>query len=195
MEIKFNNKEILLLQDTDFLLAKGVVLTKVKELLQETRNHLRLKVEGSSSVLPERLDVINGKISRGENYKNLPYLVLDYPALFKADDIFSYRTMFWWGNFFSATLHLQYRSLDYFRDSLIKNIDKFVKDKIYISIGQTPWEYHFGGTNYELITNEHLDHLKNCSFIKLSKKLKLNEWERLPAFSSKLLEFFLRNLQ
>ena len=32
--------------------------------------------------------------------------MLDYPALFKKDEIFALRTMFWWGNFMSITLLL-----------------------------------------------------------------------------------------
>ena len=46
------------------------------------------------------------KISKGENYKGLPWLVLDYPRYFNKEDIFAIRTLFWWGNFFSITLHI-----------------------------------------------------------------------------------------
>ena len=46
------------------------------------------------------------KIAKGENYLQLPYVLLDYPRCFDKENIFAIRTMFWWGNFFSITLHL-----------------------------------------------------------------------------------------
>jgi hypothetical protein len=52
------------------------------------------------------IQCLNGKISRGENYQLLPYIILDYPSYFSRNNIFAVRTMFWWGNFFSITLHL-----------------------------------------------------------------------------------------
>ncbi|MEI9808974.1 MAG: hypothetical protein WDO16_14545 [Bacteroidota bacterium] len=58
------------------------------------------------TVLPPEVIKISPKISKGENYKGLPYLVLDYPRYFEKDNHFAVRSMFWWGNFFSSTLHL-----------------------------------------------------------------------------------------
>jgi len=49
---------------------------------------------------------VSPKISRGENYLGLPYLVLDYPRLFRPDAVLAIRTFFWWGHFFSSTLQL-----------------------------------------------------------------------------------------
>ncbi len=36
--------------------------------------------------------------------------MLDYPRAFGRDSIFACRTFFWWGRFFSLTLHLAGRS-------------------------------------------------------------------------------------
>jgi len=47
------------------------------------------------------------RISKGENYKGLPWVVLDYPRCFGRDDVLAVRTLFWWGHYFSVTLHLK----------------------------------------------------------------------------------------
>ncbi len=91
------DKELLILQDTDFLLTKATVLEKINELLGQTREELKESVENSNFSFPDRTYLLNGKISKGENYKNLPFMVLDYPALFTTKTVFAYRTMFWWG--------------------------------------------------------------------------------------------------
>jgi len=67
-------------------------------------------------------------------------MVLDFPALFTTKTVFAYRTMFWWGNFFSASLHLERIALNYFRNSIIRNFGKLLKKDVYIGIGDTPWQ-------------------------------------------------------
>ena len=47
------------------------------------------------------------KISKGENYRGLPYVMLDYPRLFGREEVLAIRTFFWWGHGFSVTLHLK----------------------------------------------------------------------------------------
>lgn len=34
------------------------------------------------------------------------YLILDYPGMLSTENIFAVRTLFWWGNIFSVSLHL-----------------------------------------------------------------------------------------
>lgn len=47
------------------------------------------------------------KVSRGENYRGLPWVMLDFPRVFGRADVFAIRTMFWWGHGFNITLHLK----------------------------------------------------------------------------------------
>ena len=92
--MQLKEKEILIIQDTDFLLTKVTVLEKVNELLVQTREDLKGCVENSNFSFPDGIDLLNGKISRGEYYKNLPYMVLDYAALLTTKTVFAYRTLF-----------------------------------------------------------------------------------------------------
>ncbi len=188
-------KELLILQDTDFLLTKATVLEKINELLGQTRKELKESVENSNFSFPNGIDLLNGKISKGENYKNLPYMVLDYPALFTTKTVFAYRMMFWWGNFFSATLHLEGMELNYYRNSTINNFDNLLNKNIYIGIGETPWQYHYEDDNYILLNDSHRDFITNCKFLKLSKKIKLKKWNDVPKFSTNFFELVLSVLK
>jgi hypothetical protein len=188
-------KELLILHDTDFLLTKATVIEKISELLGQTREELKACVENSNFSFPDGIYLQNGKISKGENYKNLPYMVLDYPTLFTKKTVFAYRTMFWWGNFFSATVHLEGIALNYYRNSITLNLDKLLKKDVYIGVGETPWQYHYKEDNYILLNESHRDFITNCKFLKLSKKIELEKWNKLSEFSTNFFELVLSVLK
>ena len=187
----FTEKDLHILEDTDFLLAKSSILKKIYNLLEKTRTRLIKIVEESDFSFPEGTDIVMGKISRGENYKNLPYMVIDYPTLFTNENSFAFRTMFWWGNFFSSTLQLEGRSLNEYRKIIGNNIDKLLDKNIFIGVGETPWEYHYNEDNYLILTKDHIKIINNCNFLKLSKNISLSDWERLPAFASGFLKLMI----
>jgi len=187
----FTEKELRVLKDTDFLLTKSMVLEKIYKLLEETKEELIKSVTKTNFSFPEGTDIVNGKISRGENYKNLPYMVLDYPTLFTNESSFAFRTMFWWGNFFSSTLHLEGKALDEYRKIVMDNIDKLQNKDIFIGVGETPWQYHYGEDNYVPLSQDHSNYRNNGTFLKLSKKISLNEWEKLPLLASEFLNLML----
>ena len=187
----FTEKDLHILEDTDFLLAKSSILKKIYNLLEKTKTRLIKIVEESDFSFPEGTDIVMGKISRGENYKNLPYMVLDYPTLFTNENSFAFRTMFWWGNFFSSTLQLEGRSLNEYRKIIGNNIDKLLDKNIFIGVGETPWEYHYNEDNYLILKKDHIKIINNCNFLKLSKNISLSDWERLPAFASGFLKLMI----
>jgi hypothetical protein len=124
---------------------------------------------------------ISPKISKGENYEGLPYAILDYPRLSKNNDLFFCRTMFWWGNFFSSTLHV---SGDY-KKLVVRNSDQVFRSlanrHFYIGIGTDPWVHHFGKENYQALSEMRLDEFKSlidtAAHIKIAAKFPLDEWE------------------
>lgn len=186
--MQLSDKEFKVLSDTEFLLTKVDVLAKIELLLVEVRNGLEFASRQSGFTFPFNANKPTGKISRGENYRNLPYMVLDYPAYFQKDNIFAFRTMFWWGNFFSCTLHLQGTFLNKYRDQLGKNIELMKAKNTFISVGISPWQYHYGSDNYAQINNSHEEHVLTADFIKLSWRLDLERWKELPDFAKECLD-------
>lgn len=187
-------RELVIIQDQEFLLTKARASAKVYNMLSTTREELKRIVE-NSRLTPEQKSLFKtSKISRGENYLGLPYQVLDYPAFFSKKDTFAYRTMFWWGNFFSATLQLEGDFLDHFRKQIVLGLDELVNLELFICVGATPWEYHYGEDNYQLLAFDHRNHIESCTFLKLSRKQSLENWQQLPEFSSLFLSKLIRIL-
>lgn len=191
--IVFSVEELNLVQDEDLLRSKQVIIKKMYQLLADTETKLRPIILTKSNRLPEFTLAQSGKISKGENYRDLPYLVLDFPRQFTQEAIFAYRTMFWWGNFLSCTLHLQGRALDIFRSNLMRNLPHVDKD-VFFCIASNPWEYHYEKENYLLIHEIPIENLKKWiatkDFIKISRKLPLEQYDQLAEFSIKTFEMF-----
>jgi len=189
--MQLTDKELLILQDTDFLLTKVILLEKMTKLFEQTREELKQCVENSNFSFPDGTDLLSGKISRGENYKGLPYLVLDYPTLFSKNSTFAFRTMCWWGNFFSSTIHLEGIALINYKNSIINNLHMLLQKDIYICVADNPWQYHYNEDNYLPLSNAHNDFISNCEFLKLSKKIELKNWNDVPKFSADFFSLLL----
>ena len=180
--------ELEIIHDLQFLRTKASASAKIHDLLVATRHSLEATFSELSH--PEVIKRLykQGKISKGENYLGLPYQVLDYPAFFSKTDTFAFRTMFWWGNFFSATLHLSGISHQLYKQKFLDNLGQLSAQEIYLCTGSSPWQYHFGSDNYQLLTVRHQQHIESNSFLKLSKKIELNRWKDLPDFATGFLE-------
>ncbi len=171
--------ELELVTDPEVLLAKNRVIEKVFQMFGELSEDY--KSELGSFSLP--FDVSeNAKISRGENYEGLPYLMLDYPRQFSKTDIFALRTFFWWGNFFSLTLQLQGKYLLLFADKLQKAIDEGLLNEWYITLSKDQWQHHFDTSYYLPIKKERDYNLAALPFIKVATKIPLVKWEEANTF-------------
>ena len=191
-KITFSSTEMDAILHPDFFYTKYSALQKIMELFSETERNLREIIEQHQH-LGEHTNITSPKIFRGENYKKLPYMVLDYPRKFSPETVFAFRTMFWWGKEFSFTLHLQNKALDHFRNSIAKNISMLEGKRFYYSVYKTPWEYHFETENY-LPLDDMLkepgftDGLLTSPFIKLSRKISISEFEKVPQFAGETLK-------
>jgi hypothetical protein len=189
--MQLTERELSLIKDTDFLITKSKVLRKVTLLLEDTRNHIKQLIAESGFKFPPELNVESGKVSRGENYLLLPYQVLDFPSLFGRTDVFAFRTMFWWGHYFSCTIHLQGKYLDDLKGSIWENREQLIDKDIFICVGSSPWQYHYGADNYLPYSQAQENVLRDSGFLKLSKKVSLEDWDDLPVEASEFLNLML----
>lgn len=165
-------------------MVKAEAMAKIwAELDALTDSYLRILSQNNIDVSEANRPA---KISKGENYKGLPYLVLDYPTVFDKENILAFRTMFWWGNVFSITLHLQGVYKAKHQENILQNIYQSDKKGLYICNGETPWHYHYGQDNYlpvEDLNQAEISHLlMQKSFVKLSYKMPLSNYQNLAAF-------------
>jgi hypothetical protein len=174
---QFNN-----LKDRQFLLSKIEIGKKIEALFGKIEVSLHAIIP--EHTWPTGVLVRSGKLSKGENYRGLPYYMLDYPRKFEKDNVFAFRTMFWWGNHFSATLHVSGDHLQQNRSGLISSVDEMQASEAYICINDTPWEYHFNQENYlpaDRFTSQQLEMLfATKPFVKVSYRWELGAYLDLP---------------
>jgi hypothetical protein len=139
-----------------------------------------------ADTLPAQVVAIGPKISKGENYNGLPYVMLDYPRYFTKDTTLAIRTFFWWGNFFSINLQLSGEQLQRAAYSLKRNFIFLQQHNYSICIHPEPWHHHFEEDNYiplkNLTTTAFLDLLTNVPFIKIAKQINLQQWDAAGQF-------------
>ena len=195
-----NDDEIAMLSDTGFFIKKKAITEHVVRLLGELEGELDIMIQQHRSLLPEAVFNKRGKISKGENYLGLPYVILDYPALFEKQGVFAVRTLMWWGNSFSFTFHLSGHHLENYLDSLFKSLPG-MDDNMLICINANPWEHHHRSTNYIPVSefvktaDNTPEYFKNKDFLKLSKTIPLEQHSALVAEGKEFLNLILNSLK
>lgn len=172
--------EAKLVSDSAILYAKNNIIKKVQYLFSAVSDQY---VREASVKLPTGVTSVAPKISRGEQYLGLPYLMLDYPRNFSKENTFAIRSFFWWGHFFSIHLQLSGAYQQQFAPALIKAIGNGELNGWFIGIHENEWHHHFEEDNYQCISNGTIDvDLLTSPFIKLAKKIPLNEWDNVQTF-------------
>jgi len=189
-KIRLSPEEEALVATADWILTKNNVLQKIKQLLLVLQSNQQNLLQPLNS-LPGEVLKSSPKISRGENYKGLPWLVLDYPRYFNKEEVFAIRTLFWWGNFFSITLHLSGSYKAKYQTKIIGSFEALQKEKFSVCINEDQWEHHFETNNYipvhDLTGSQYNEIIVKRAFIKLAKKIPLEQWNDVE---KKLLDIF-----
>jgi hypothetical protein len=120
------------------------------------------------------------KITKGENYNSFPYVILDYPAVFEKENIFAIRTMFWWGNFISITLHISGKYKKHFEENIFTRIKE--EEDFFVCVAENEWYHHFKESNYKKVSeiNEaEMNFIQQKDFIKVALKYELHHWNMM----------------
>lgn len=186
-------EELAVLADQKTLLLKNSLSQKIISHLAEIERALHATIHEESYPFPEGTFLKAGKISKGEQYQQLPYFILDYPRLFTQKEIFAFRTMLWWGNHFSCTLHLAGEMLENNFSKISANI--LTEKDLYYCVNDQPWHYHYEPSNYlrvkDLTKAVMEKHFLNHHFVKISNKIPVTHWDEFKSFT---LESFARFL-
>jgi hypothetical protein len=180
---QLTNEEKALIDDAGLIYMKNSALQKVMELLGRLQEEMAQHPATSAFVFPEGCMENGGKISKGERYKDLPYSILDYPRFFSREAVFACRTMFWWGHYFSFTLHLAGEIKEKYVNVIANAWSLLATHEFQIYMQEDPWEHDFGNGNYKLVSamqaQEFAHHIYQLPFIKLAKPYKLALWEKI----------------
>lgn len=197
-KIQLSAEELSLVQNASWLLTKNTIIEKVYALFGEIAQEVRSKFTGLPAMVVEDVLVPAPKISKGENYKGLPWVVLDFPRLFNHHHTFAIRTMFWWGHFISVTLHLKGQYKEQFRQKLMANLPLLTAQQFYLCVSEDEWRYEFEVDNYVPLTQMNSSDAEKIllanDFCKLSAKISLPQWNQSKALILGLYETIVTTL-
>lgn len=175
-KITLSAQEHRLMMDPLVILTKNRVIEKVYELFGECS-----RICMPLFNIPAEVGGIQPKIARGEAYKGLPYVMLDYPRYFTSQDTLAVRTFFWWGHFISVTVHLKGQYINLYQQSILDHFEQLAAEGYVISKGDDEWDHDISGMGYlpiaELNVKVLEEQLKSKSFIKLSRSISLENWQ------------------
>ena len=171
-KIRLSNAEKELFCDAQVILTKNSIVQKTIALLEEVQKVL-IEENYEHSSTP--------KISKGENYLGLPYVILDYPRIARDKNLFFIRSMFWWGNFFSSTLQLSGEYKQQYAINLEKAYERLKEKNYFIGVNTDPWLHHFEEDNYKKICSlskeVYVTILEEMPQIKIAACWPLDDWD------------------
>lgn len=127
------------MMDASVILTKNTVLHKIRDMFMQ----LQSDMQDQSDLFGQEALHTPPKISRGENYLGLPYIILDYPRVFREGNIFAIRSMFWWGHYFSSTLHLGGLYKLQAQEKVALHYEALSREGYYISVHEDQWLHQF----------------------------------------------------
>ncbi|MDI3318211.1 hypothetical protein [Pinibacter soli] len=179
-KIMLSEDELQLVQNSGWILTKNAIIGKVYTMFGNVAELLHDHVNERQHSLPENCSTNNPKISKGEKYEDLPYVMLDYPRFFTKEEIVAVRNFFWWGNYFSTTLHVRGLHRHKVAASILEQFEYLAAKQFYLSTGGSEWDHNIDGSNYSLLNGYSKtalsDVLEKSNFIKLAVKFPLKEW-------------------
>jgi hypothetical protein len=164
--LQLSTEEMRLVMEPGWILTKNSIIKKVVGLFAGLSEDYRTILSSGPSP----------KISKGENYQGLPYVMLDYPRLFGREDVLAIRTFFWWGHSFSVTVHLKGTYRDRYLPVLQQRWAELAAAGFHVGISEDEWRHeHVPETYRPIVSAEELS--MSSSFIKLSAACGLDRWE------------------
>lgn len=189
-KVSLSSFEFDLVSDPKWLLAKNDIIEKIYERFGALASAYQEIL--AQPILPEAVTAISPKIARGEKYEGLPWVMLDYPRKFSDGAVFAVRTFFWWGHFFSITLHLSGSYMHAYLPRIQNAFEAGLLNDAFISCGADAWQHHFRSENMLPMSDALLKRTAEVGFLKIGFNTPIKAWDNADAF---LLDHFKRLLQ
>lgn len=189
-----SKKEIQLLRDESFFHTKRIITQKIFHQLSESANAIQASPSFKKISFPKGTDITSGKITKGENYLGLPFIILDFPKLFSPEKIFAFRTMVWWGNFVSCTLLISGDRVPLAQKNLLHHFTSLKKKEVFLCVSESRWHHHFEDDNFlslKRLTKKATENiLSKQEFLKVARKIPVSDINWLQKFSAESFEIF-----
>ena len=130
-----------MINTVDVFKHKPAILQKAENYLNDLKDAMVVELKDFDGIIPANADLTKSQLARGENHKGFPYRSLDIPQIFSNTEMFTYRVLFWWGNYLAYSLILKGNSIPVFLDRLVSARHKEMWDKTYLSTASSPWKW------------------------------------------------------
>lgn len=173
-------QEYELVQNTEVFFTKNSIINKCYELFGQVTENFNT-ISKVYTAIPTQAFLHSPKISKGENYQGLPWVMLDYYRTFNVENSFAIRCFFWWGNSFSFHVY----ATDSLKDKILEKLSKLPKNW-FGCINESAWLHEFTTNNY-LSINKAMETYKtgSKSFIKVGCYIPINAWNKAESFYTK----------
>lgn len=180
-KVHLSPSELQFVQNAALLLTKNTIIEKVYLLFGQLAEHIRASGIYPGN-LPQDVFAASPKISRGENYKGLPYVMLDYPRCFGKENILAVRSFFWWGNYFTVTLHIKGMYKEMLMPKLEKALPELTTEGFYWWAGEDEWDQELSTAGYsDKYDSTDLKKRSNVPgmAVKLAARIEFDQWNGL----------------
>lgn len=195
-KVMLSPKERELVTDAGWILTKNRIIGKVYTLFGHLSEQYRVLWQQYPMLAGTGSGFHSPKISKGEQYRGLPWVMLDQPRHFTATESFAIRNFFWWGNFCSITLQLSEKYQIQYAAGLQEYFRLYPEKQAgwYLAVGEDAWEHHFETDNYAPLSEQMDIVWTDVPFLKLAKKIPLQEWDGLTDFFERTYQEMLQML-
>ena len=176
-KVRLSAEEMRLVTDPAWILTKNSVMGKVVAMFAELSEAYKLLWADGVKRLPAALPPTEPKISKGENYKGLPWVMLDYPRVFGREDVCAIRCMFWWGHAFSIMLHLKGGYREIFLPGIMERREELSAAGFGMGISGDEWAHEHTEETYGPLRERGMG---EHTWFKLSARVGLEHWDDAP---------------
>lgn len=165
-------KDLEMISHVEVFQNKPAILKKVESRLTKLKEAMTVELLPCVAQLPSGTNIEKGQIARGENHNGFPFLSLDIPQNFSKTEMYTYRTLFWWGHYLGFSLILKGEKLKTYFQRLAENCSEKTFQNVYLSQAATPWEWRLGQQYFIPVSDQQawtdksniLDHMKIMRF-------------------------------
>lgn len=175
----WSQHELRMINEVEVFLHKPAIMKKAEHELTRLKDALVKQLAVWEGRYPDGTDLVKGQLARGENHMGFPFLSMDMPQKFSKTEMFTFRTLFWWGHYLGFALILKGKKLNQYLDRLLKKRMDSRWGDIYIASAETPWEWEWNAENFKNVSQLSADELQriisSIQYIKLCRAFPVDE--------------------
>lgn len=181
-DFSFTPSELCVLHDKQFFEIKHAITHKWEQFLSHLAENIQKWLSDTPNCsLPDEVKQTTPKISKGENYQGMPYMVLDYPRYFGKEDTLAFRNILLWNRGLYSTWFFEGKYMHY----AVQTFTKHATNSMYLHQNPDKWKHELTEQDILLSIPENVADYnltllhqtqKYLQYLKFTKFLSFQEW-------------------